>query len=73
MKHPKSTDAYTGGHLDGYFPFDFVESSSSEDVREFSSHPFFTIFVAVLLTMHAFPLIAQEEDEDTRLRHMFEV
>nr|CAB3466881.1 unnamed protein product [Digitaria exilis] len=44
MKHPKSTDAYTGGHLDGYFPFDFVELSSSED----------------------------EEDQDTRLRHMFE-
>lgn len=45
MKHPKSTDAYTGGHLDGYFPFDFVESSSSEDVREFSSHLFFSPFL----------------------------
>ncbi|CAN6172339.1 unnamed protein product [Urochloa humidicola] len=31
MKHPKSTDAYTGGHLNGYLPFDCVESSSSED------------------------------------------
>jgi hypothetical protein len=34
MKHPKSTEAYTGGHLlDAYLPFGHEELSSSEDVR----------------------------------------
>ncbi|XP_066370626.1 uncharacterized protein [Miscanthus floridulus] len=31
MLHPFEADAYTGGHLDGYLPFDFDALSSSDD------------------------------------------
>jgi hypothetical protein len=31
MQHPVEADAYTGGHLDGYLPFDFDALSSSDD------------------------------------------
>ncbi|KAL6861572.1 hypothetical protein ACP4OV_017272 [Aristida adscensionis] len=31
MKHPDNTDAYIGGHLDGYLPFGDSESSESDD------------------------------------------
>jgi len=34
MQHPVETDAYTGGHLDGYLPFGgyYVVSRSDDDV-----------------------------------------
>ncbi|CAN6202674.1 unnamed protein product [Urochloa humidicola] len=31
MQHPSETDAYTGGHLDGYLPFGCNDLSSSDD------------------------------------------
>ncbi|KAG0512603.1 hypothetical protein BDA96_10G028800 [Sorghum bicolor] len=31
MRHPKNSDAYTGGHLDVFLPFDSEEPSSSDD------------------------------------------
>ncbi|RCV20060.1 hypothetical protein SETIT_4G025900v2 [Setaria italica] len=31
MQHPIETDAYTGGHLDGYLPFGCDDLSSSDD------------------------------------------
>lgn len=31
MPHPVEADADTGGHLDGYLPFDFDALSSSDD------------------------------------------
>jgi hypothetical protein len=53
MKHPKSTDAYTGGHLDVYLPFDSVELSSSEDVWGIYFAPFFRLRT----TIHHFLLL----------------
>ncbi|TVU08157.1 hypothetical protein EJB05_41547, partial [Eragrostis curvula] len=44
MRHPSRTDAYNGGHRDGYLPFGLDLVSSSDD----------------------------EEDEEGRLRYMFE-
>jgi hypothetical protein len=32
MRHPKNSDAYIGGHLDVFLPFDLEEPSSSDDV-----------------------------------------
>lgn len=32
VKHPNDIDAYAGGHLDGYLPFGYDESSSDDDV-----------------------------------------
>lgn len=31
VKHPNDIDAYAGGHLDGYLPFGYDESSSDDD------------------------------------------
>lgn len=34
MKHPNNSNAYGGGHLNEYLPFEYEELSSSEDEKD---------------------------------------
>lgn len=65
MKHPNNSDAYTGGHVNAYLPFEW---SDSEDMMIYSLVNTLICFASLLITC---ALCLLQVEEEARIRHIY--